>query len=228
MLTTSPRAGWYAPPVPWALANGGWKIPKRYAVGITALLPDHDRAGREHMEIVAQSLQGTANSIKIVALPNLSEKQDVSDWLSGGGTADALKDLAEQASKYSVKTRDKVPPGMMTPGNLFLGGATCALPTLPMMHSALRFTERYGNDLRYTSAQSRWNGWDECRWRLDETLKVFDLARREVRLASANSADGKTRSSRSECDDCSRRGAARPLRPASCGDRGPVGPRSGG
>lgn len=155
------------------------------------LLPDHDRAGREHMEIVAQSLQGTANSIKIVALPNLSEKQDVSDWLSGGGTADALKDLAEQASKYSVKTRETGSAGDDDTGEPISGGSDVRPPDFADDALALRFTERYGNDLRYTSAQSRWNGWDECRWRLDETLKVFDLARREVRLASANSADEK-------------------------------------
>lgn len=45
------------------------------------LLPDKDQPGRKHAEQVAASLQGVASSVKVVELPGLPEKGDVSDWL---------------------------------------------------------------------------------------------------------------------------------------------------
>jgi putative DNA primase/helicase len=50
---------------------------------------------------------------------------------------------------------------------------------------ALKFTERHGNDLRYTAAWGRWSIWDGCVWKRDDTLRVFDLARDVCRDASA-------------------------------------------
>jgi hypothetical protein len=46
------------------------------------LIPDNDRAGREHMTRVAQSLNGHANSIKWLDLPGLPSKGDVSDFIA--------------------------------------------------------------------------------------------------------------------------------------------------
>lgn len=45
------------------------------------VLPDNDDPGREHAEKIAQSLDGKAESIKILSLPDLPDKGDVSDWL---------------------------------------------------------------------------------------------------------------------------------------------------
>ncbi len=50
---------------------------------------------------------------------------------------------------------------------------------------ALRFTGQYGVGLRYTSAWGRWNRWTGSRWEPDETLAVFDLARKVCRSESA-------------------------------------------
>jgi AAA domain-containing protein len=45
------------------------------------ILPDNDAAGAKRALEAAQQLRGTAASIRIVLLPNLPEKGDVSDWL---------------------------------------------------------------------------------------------------------------------------------------------------
>lgn len=45
------------------------------------ILEDNDDAGRKKSAEAAQALQGTAKTIRIVALPNLPDKGDVSDWL---------------------------------------------------------------------------------------------------------------------------------------------------
>jgi putative DNA primase/helicase len=51
------------------------------------LIPDNDAAGREHMQAVAGELNGVAKSVRILTLPELPEKGDVSDWLANGGNA---------------------------------------------------------------------------------------------------------------------------------------------
>lgn len=51
---------------------------------------------------------------------------------------------------------------------------------------ALTFTAQYGCDIRYTAAWGRWSEWDGKSWQQDETPKIFDLARRVCRDASAN------------------------------------------
>ena len=54
------------------------------------ILPDNDPPGRDHALKVASSLAGIAATVKIVELPGLPEKGDVSDWLDAGHTASDL------------------------------------------------------------------------------------------------------------------------------------------
>ena len=64
------------------------------------ILPDNDDPGRKHANSVARHLHGIAKSVKILALPGLPEKGDVSDWLEAGGTAGELQALAEAAPEW--------------------------------------------------------------------------------------------------------------------------------
>jgi putative DNA primase/helicase len=59
------------------------------------IIPDNDDPGHEHAAYVCSSLQGVAASVKIVELPGLSEKQDVSDWIAMGNGRDDLIALAQ-------------------------------------------------------------------------------------------------------------------------------------
>jgi hypothetical protein len=63
------------------------------------ILPDNDGVGRTHANKIADLLKGTAKSIKIVPLPNLPEKGDVSDWLESGGTVEKLNELIKGNTK---------------------------------------------------------------------------------------------------------------------------------
>ncbi|WP_228482121.1 AAA family ATPase [Lysobacter sp. H21R4] len=54
------------------------------------ILPDNDKGGRDHADTVRESLAGIARSVRVLDLPGLAVKGDVSDWLAAGGTGDAL------------------------------------------------------------------------------------------------------------------------------------------
>ncbi len=54
------------------------------------VLPDNDEVGKKHAHDVARNLNGIAQTVRIVGLPNLPPKGDVSDWIDAGGTADEL------------------------------------------------------------------------------------------------------------------------------------------
>jgi len=58
------------------------------------ILPDNDTPGRDHAQQVARSFTGKSGSVKIIELPDLPEKGDVSDWIARGGTKDHLLALA--------------------------------------------------------------------------------------------------------------------------------------
>ncbi|MDA8170505.1 MAG: AAA family ATPase [Nitrospiraceae bacterium] len=76
-----------------------------------AILPDNDEPGRKHAHQVAQALNGIAESIKVVELPGLPVKGDVSDWIAQGGTKAALADLIKQASAWESGKEDM--PGLV-------------------------------------------------------------------------------------------------------------------
>lgn len=68
------------------------------------ILPDKDKAGNDHAETVARSLYRIAALVKILRLPNLPDKGDVSDWLANGGDAESLCVMAENASVWIPET----------------------------------------------------------------------------------------------------------------------------
>jgi hypothetical protein len=57
------------------------------------ILPDNDGPGRKHAEDVSASLAGKAAAVRVVELPGLPPKGDVSDWLAAGGTKKRLLGL---------------------------------------------------------------------------------------------------------------------------------------
>ncbi len=64
------------------------------------ILPDNDDAGRKHALAVAGALAGVVASCKIVTLPSLPAKGDVSDWLAAGGDKEKLLDIAQRGDAW--------------------------------------------------------------------------------------------------------------------------------
>lgn len=73
------------------------------------ILPDNDEPGQQHAAQIKKSLQGVAKSARIVRLPDLPEKGDVSDWLDAGHTTQELQQLIQgatpKAAEYVVDWR---------------------------------------------------------------------------------------------------------------------------
>jgi hypothetical protein len=65
------------------------------------IIPDNDEPGRKHSQQVAASLSGKVASVKILELPGLPDKGDVSDWLAAGGNRAQLERLAAALPEYA-------------------------------------------------------------------------------------------------------------------------------
>lgn len=66
------------------------------------ILPDNDDPGRLHATQVGASLLGKAKSVRILEIPGIPEKADVSDWLNAGGNAKLLEEMAAEAPLYQL------------------------------------------------------------------------------------------------------------------------------
>ncbi len=70
------------------------------------ILPDNDKAGSDHVRMAARSLIGKASSVKVLELPGLPLKGDVSDYLAHGGARDSLIELAQRCPEWVERAED--------------------------------------------------------------------------------------------------------------------------
>jgi hypothetical protein len=94
-------------------SDGAGKWKDRYSADlhgrICYVLEDNDEAGRKDVLKKAQSLRGEAASVKVIRIPGLPEKGDVSDFLASGGTIDQLEEIARNTPEWTppVDTDDR-------------------------------------------------------------------------------------------------------------------------
>ena len=82
------------------MGAGKWR--DRYTEALSGadlvIIPDNDKAGREHAQKVAKACYGIAKRVRIQKLPG--ESHDVSDWLDKGGDTGQLKQLVDACYEY--------------------------------------------------------------------------------------------------------------------------------
>lgn len=81
------------------------------------VVPDNDPPGRKHAESICRSLAGIASRIRILELPDLPDKGDVSDWLTNH-TSDELQaefDRAPVADERALALLADGKPAARTP-----------------------------------------------------------------------------------------------------------------
>jgi len=90
------------------MGSGKWKDEYgQFLKGKKAIiLADNDRPGREHAEDVKAKIKPFVDSVRLVELPGLPPKGDVSDWLDAGGTIDQLREIV---AKVPEETKPKGP-----------------------------------------------------------------------------------------------------------------------
>lgn len=132
------------------------------------VLPDNDDAGRKHAALVSSKLQGVAASVRVLELPDLPDKGDVSDWLAAGHTADELVAMADNA------------PAALVPAN---DNATDILMDGEVSEDslALIFERKFRDALRYCHTAGKWYVWTGTRWEQERTQLAFTWAREVCR-----------------------------------------------
>jgi predicted P-loop ATPase len=84
-----------------------------FAGADVVVLPDNDNdgTGREHGQQVAKHLAPVAKRIRVLELPGLSDKGDVSKWLAvPGNSVKRLLELANSAPDWKTRPRNKSTP----------------------------------------------------------------------------------------------------------------------
>lgn len=150
------------------------------------MLPDNDDVGRRHAELVAQALHGTAAGVRILALPEVGEKGDVSDWLEAGHGVDELQRLAGEAPLWAPVD---APPAAMPPAlRLLPGGIAPEADEYGECGGADAHPSDYGNarrlvagsgaDIRYCYDWARWLVWTGTHWQADRNGALDRVAKR--------------------------------------------------
>jgi hypothetical protein len=99
--TTSPQGAGK-----WPKLCADYKIHEPLRGKNVLICPDNDEQGRKHAEDVGRSLHGFAADIKIITLPDLPEKGDVSDFIEQQGPEQAkakLLEIAERTPPYKPR-----------------------------------------------------------------------------------------------------------------------------
>ena len=74
-----------------------------------AATPDHDNAGQVYATDAASACHEAGITVRVVELPGLLQKGDVSDWLDAGHTKEELDGLLRGAPVYEPDEADGVP-----------------------------------------------------------------------------------------------------------------------
>jgi hypothetical protein len=71
-----------------------------FACKTVIMLPDNDEAGLRHADDIDHPLLPFAGAVKLLILPDLPPKGDVSDWISSGGSRDQFFQLIQHAPAH--------------------------------------------------------------------------------------------------------------------------------
>jgi len=90
--------------------HGAGKWRDEYSDSLTGMncviLPDNDESGHKHAAMVAKSIYGKVKTVKILNLPGLAHKEDVSDWLANGHTVEELNELVSKTPNWTPHKSD--------------------------------------------------------------------------------------------------------------------------
>jgi putative DNA primase/helicase len=146
------------------------------------LLPDHDTSGQIHVAYVARQLQGVAASVRILALPGLGDKEDVSDWVAHGGTRADLEALLISDGVSQPLARLSLMASGLLPGAPALSPAIRqAQNPLSDTRNAATLVADHRADILYVADWKRWLVWCGTHWDRDTTGAMMRKAQMTVK-----------------------------------------------
>ena len=167
------------------LGANSWK--EDYANSLAGLdvvvLPDNDEAGRKYAETVANSIFNKAQSVKVVNLPNLLEKEDVSDWIEKGGDREQFLELISRADDWRLKDMELIKVGNGLIQNVIDGTCDDYLMTAPLTDTgnAECFLKEYGDKFVFNKTNQEWYQWNGVIWNEDKINAVDDAILKVIR-----------------------------------------------
>jgi putative DNA primase/helicase len=143
------------------------------------VIPDNDKPGLAHADKVARALALVAGSVRVVTLPNLPDKGDVSDWLDQGGDIADFINICDGSPRWAAN--DNHPSSNIS-------SSTSSVEVITEDSIASRFAEIFGAKLRYCHSTGAWFEWNDVVWRKNETKLAFHWARLLSRGLSENAS----------------------------------------
>ncbi len=180
---------------------------------LAVILPDNDDPGRKHAREVAASLmRAGCRDVRILELPGLAAKGDVSDWIAAGNSRESLLTLVDQAVPVTLEVLGEhsarsihfgAPDGHAISGTVPDKEAAVdgAVPQREQdfrdtdIGNAERLVAWHGEDLRYVRGMKSWMHWDGRTWDTDGGSEAERRAKRTVRrvLVEASKVDDPAR-----------------------------------
>lgn len=148
------------------------------------ILPDNDPPGKEHAQRIARALYGRARSLRIVELPGIPEKGDISDWLAAGHSVEELLELVRRTPEYAGP--EQIEPAPDADFHLTDAG------------NAKRLVATHGRDLRWCGPWRVWLVWDGRRWCRDDRHEVERRAKEAILDLYAQAARAKDHHTRQQ------------------------------
>ncbi len=102
-----------------ATTSGGvdtWRpeFKSHYVGADVVIIPDNDEPGQAYADKVARDLVHVARSVKVVDLPGLEEKQDLTDWLDAGHTPEEFFAVVQRAEAIGSGSGSPIGPSTGT------------------------------------------------------------------------------------------------------------------
>ncbi len=150
--------------------SGGWRDSYNQFLKDKSiiLLPDNDAPGRKHVNGIAIALSSIAKEIRVVELPDLPEKGDVTDWIEAGKT---LEDLMAEVNRTETYTPITTPSSKPPPPSLptkqpktttkvegFIGHRFTDIG------NGKRFADQHHGKLRFCQSTRKWLYYDGIKW----------------------------------------------------------------
>lgn len=171
-----------------------WETHKESLRGRSCIvIPDNDAPGSRHATGICSFLHGVASDVRLVVLPDVGAKEDVSDWLDQGHTLDELWDLAQKTPEFdptNVPVEAQIAKNVPSPKKLRPGWACTDLG------NAERMASHFGPVMRYCKPWKNWLTWNGQRWALDDLGRINVMAKATMRRIYEEAANARDQAER--------------------------------